>query len=403
MKVNKNFTILLLISTIFMFGMFILKFVDQQSTITITEEGFSPKVKTVKHLSKIRFINSSSTGHWIASDSHPTHEMYPDFDSKKAIMPGEEWEIEIKRGGEISYHDHINPQFTGVIKVIGGGSGETVNDKKELLNKINAVVNEKSAREAYSYLVMNYPSYHPYAHDIAHYLGKIIYKEEGATGIEVCDTSFGFGCYHGFIPDYITDQGTSKIPELSKECLKREIPYGQLSCFHGIGHGIVSYHKYDVKTSLKICDKYFKGDFLHTCYTGIFMENPNDSVDLCKSVGKQYKTACYEYIHESISLSGDSGMVIKEIIGICTLVESGYVPSCYKSVGRFIGQVTRADDSRVHEYCGWIPAENGKENCIKSVIEVWRLYKVEEINIKLLCDDLLSTFGEKCKPRVISS
>ncbi len=369
---------------------------DRESVITITDSGFSPTSLRVKQGALITFKNLSNHPSWIASSAHPTHEDYPEFDSGKAVQPGDSWKFKVDRGGSFTYHDHINPEFTGTITVIGGEKRS--NDKQNLLIKIDSIIQSEGAEDAYLYLVKTYPSTYSYGHDMAHYLGKLIYKEKGISGLKICDTAFGFGCYHGFIQDYIADMGPNQIPALSDECLKRDTPYGQLGCHHGIGHGVLSHYKYDVKKSLSICDKYLTGDFLHTCYTGIFMENPNDSVELCKSIENRYKSACYEYIHEGELLSSPP-VVVSNLIKKCESAESEYVPSCYKSIGGYVGQVTRVSNLQAREYCGLADNTDNEYTCFQSVSEVWRLYEVEDKNIEELCDYVFENLGRKCEQR----
>lgn len=99
--------------------------------ITYTDSGFSPNILTVKAGQEVVFINKSSRDFWPATAVHPTHQVYPGsdiqkcfsgqsegiFDACKPINPGSSWTFVFEHKGAWKYHDHLNPVFTGTLKV----------------------------------------------------------------------------------------------------------------------------------------------------------------------------------------------------------------------------------------------------------------------------------------------
>ena len=85
-------------------------------TVTMTDEGFSPSEVTISKGTKVIWVNEGENLHWPASDFHPTHGIYPEFDPLKGINPGGEWSLVLKIG-KWYYHDHLHPNFTGTIEV----------------------------------------------------------------------------------------------------------------------------------------------------------------------------------------------------------------------------------------------------------------------------------------------
>ena len=81
------------------------------------EPGYQPSELTINRGDTVRFINRSGTHHWPASDLHPTHGIYPDFDSRRAIADGEVWEFSFDKKGEWKFHDHLRANLRGVITV----------------------------------------------------------------------------------------------------------------------------------------------------------------------------------------------------------------------------------------------------------------------------------------------
>jgi len=83
-------------------------------TITYTNEGFSPATIEVGVGAMIHFVNESDTQMWVASDSHPAHDVLPTFDQFK---PGDMFMYVFEEPGTWEYHDHLNPSAVGEIIV----------------------------------------------------------------------------------------------------------------------------------------------------------------------------------------------------------------------------------------------------------------------------------------------
>ncbi|OHA03348.1 MAG: hypothetical protein A3J58_01255 [Candidatus Sungbacteria bacterium RIFCSPHIGHO2_02_FULL_52_23] len=88
------------------------------ATITMVADGFSPAVITVRKGTRVTFINRDTLWRWPASDIHPSHDLYPQFDPKHPIEPGEEWSFVFEEKGEWGMHDHLAPYITGKVTVI---------------------------------------------------------------------------------------------------------------------------------------------------------------------------------------------------------------------------------------------------------------------------------------------
>jgi plastocyanin len=91
---------------------------SEVQVIEMTPDGFSPSEITIDVNSSVIFINKDKESRWPASNVHPTHDIYPEFDPKKPILPGESWAFKPKKAGEWKFHDHLLPHMRGVITVI---------------------------------------------------------------------------------------------------------------------------------------------------------------------------------------------------------------------------------------------------------------------------------------------
>lgn len=88
------------------------------ATITFTEEGYSPSEIDIRTGDAVAFVNSSAELYmWPASDLHPTHELYPEFDPRQPLAPGESWSFTFEKEGEWRFHDHLKSRSRGIIRV----------------------------------------------------------------------------------------------------------------------------------------------------------------------------------------------------------------------------------------------------------------------------------------------
>lgn len=91
--------------------------VQSKVVITYTDAGFMPQTITIKSGDIVTFVNQSSRKMWTASDPHPAHTNYPDFDEKVSVGKGESWSFVFDKVGSWGYHNHNNPSDTGTIVV----------------------------------------------------------------------------------------------------------------------------------------------------------------------------------------------------------------------------------------------------------------------------------------------
>jgi plastocyanin len=99
-------------------------------TVTVTYNGstFSPASVTIKKGDSVKFVDTSSSPMWIASNPHPTHQGYsgttasqhcPDttgtaFDQCSA---GSSYTFTFQKVGSWGYHNHANHSVTGTVVV----------------------------------------------------------------------------------------------------------------------------------------------------------------------------------------------------------------------------------------------------------------------------------------------
>lgn len=86
--------------------------------VEMLEDEYRPAEIYVKRGTKVTFINKYDSARWPASDLHPTHTLYSEFDPKRPLTSGEAWSFVFEKAGDWTMHDHLAPYITGMITVV---------------------------------------------------------------------------------------------------------------------------------------------------------------------------------------------------------------------------------------------------------------------------------------------
>jgi|SRR3989338_5781954 len=85
--------------------------------ILLKEESFTPSQITINLGDTVKFTSNLNEPFWPASDLHPTHGIYPEFDPGEPVEAGSSWQFTFDKKGDWKFHDHLNPYFRGIIIV----------------------------------------------------------------------------------------------------------------------------------------------------------------------------------------------------------------------------------------------------------------------------------------------
>lgn len=297
----------LFLTVLFLAGLCALPAAAHMSTVVIemNANGFEPREVTVDENTTINFVNKDSTDRWPASNVHPTHDLYPEFDPKYPIPPGDLWIFKPKRPGAWKYHDHLYPHRRGTITVTTESAAvsptvtshpapTSVRDStpprdqtswrvwiKQLIIRfwqafigpfrqaqapaelniadfqtlseqdqyryVQQISTTSGPAAAWAFVKTTYTndagaSLGGRAHDLAHFTGQLIYRQLGLPGLSKCDVTFAFGCYHGFTEAAFAESLTPLL-EVAQACTTLGLVNSGpwASCIHGIGHGVATY------------------------------------------------------------------------------------------------------------------------------------------------------------------
>ncbi|MDZ4231717.1 MAG: hypothetical protein U1C72_00500, partial [Candidatus Pacearchaeota archaeon] len=232
--------------------------------IELTEEGFSPKTLRVQPGETVTFVTTLKEGFWPASNIHPTHELYVEFDAAGTIKRNEPWSFIFEKEGTWRFHDHTNPFFTGtiIVQAQGGIGLGTLGDADcadlaalELaeqekcwdmrLYEAFAAGGAAAAMEEFETLYNASPAFvakgcHWYAHRVGEeaYGG---YRAGGELDLPGKVVSCSYGFVHGFLEHLFREEQDAKkavaMCEELTESYQDTLPRIRLNCYHAIGHG----------------------------------------------------------------------------------------------------------------------------------------------------------------------
>ena len=103
----------------------------QTYTVEMSESGYSPETLTIKAGDTVTFVNMGNEANWPATDTHPTHRLYPGSDIKKCgtgeqsgifdacmgLMHDQQYSFTFTEKGNWEYHNHLRPVMKGTIIV----------------------------------------------------------------------------------------------------------------------------------------------------------------------------------------------------------------------------------------------------------------------------------------------
>lgn len=271
-----------------------------------TSRGFSPKTLTVPVGTAVTFV-SAGVPFWPASNFHPLHVMYPEFDSRKIIPSGELYTFTFDRIGRWRFHNHLRAADIGTIIVTDENGGtinpdcarpeRTASDTSLAVSCWAAEIERVLLRDGYDAAFTRFDELYSqdavfvsYCHDMMHLIGEAAYRNfvETGKGVTSDKTALcGYGFFHGFIETMLQDSASYDTAvkfcaEVQAELSKTiGSPNAIYACYHGIGHGTFDAlpqrtwgnDREMVRQSLETCQNVTAGSeeiFYKQCATGVF-------------------------------------------------------------------------------------------------------------------------------------
>ncbi len=238
-------------------------------------------------------------------------------------------------------------------------------------------------------------------HNMAHLIGELLFQKKGIDGFTICESTFAFGCYHGFFSAAVYERGLEITPQLDKACIKK---YGLkgLGCPHGIGHGVISYlGDKNLLEALDICSKLSWKGPIGGCTSGVFMEynlptmgdrstRALDKTDIrapCSKLPQKYLQACY--FEQAAWWERVFNKDYIQIGKMCNDIEDRVNrEACLHGLGQVVGPSSSFNVKKSIAVCEQMPNEKAKLLCREGA--AWSFFAEPQYKDKAsaLCDNL---------------
>lgn len=91
-------------------------------------------------------------------------------------------------------------------------------------------------------------------HLLGHEMSDLIYKDFGLDGIQICTHDLRNSCSHSIVIGAFLERGVDALKDISDVCRKAPGGIGAYNmCFHGLGHGVLSYTGYNLEETVELC------------------------------------------------------------------------------------------------------------------------------------------------------
>lgn len=259
--------------------------------------------------------------------------------------------------------------------------------------RLHDLLTQEGSKAAYAYFIRAYAGIDPaIMHNLAHWIGSEIYRQEGAEGVILCDGAYQFGCYHGFFGTALSVEGNRLLPRAEQACMTGgQLPAQFGGCIHGIGHGILGLRGYgedDLLKALEDCDLLSNASSQQGCYNGVFMEynvrtmqgingdeiairafDATHPFDPCEILPSRYQPFCfYEqpawWIASHNQTPVTSGM-------LCAALDN--LPNreqCFRGIGRLMLQRAEGDHTLIRALCAELSSPEGHSACINEALRL---------------------------------
>jgi cytochrome c553 len=223
------------------------------------------------------------------------------------------------------------------------------------------------------------PGVHADCHQISHWVGHaglLYYKNDAGTALSHGAMTCNSGYYHGVLQLALAGLPKSKVVKKSQHlCDARAVNVDDFllyQCVHGLGHGLMIYSGDDLPWSLSTCHKLLTSFDRVSCTGGVFMQNLDTTMGVskylsnknpiypCNIVKERDKVYCYLMVTSRI-LRLD-GYNWKKTAGWCRKAESGWVATCFQSMGRDASGATQYIAKNTIQLCSY--AGKNEDECL---------------------------------------
>lgn len=269
--------------------------------VEYTGTTFKPSTIRVVRGETVLFKNTSAHSVWPASNDHPSHTAYPEFDPHVGIAPGNSWSMKFERVGVWGFHNHLLPSQGGVIIVFNPAKPSAslsdfcaASKTPECVRaEVGSVITTEGVEAALD--LVEKISFHNTSgvdcHGLMHTIGQAAFERSvrhAYPTITKATAYCGYGFFHGYVEAaFLSGSSVSESATLVKDFCSYVTAHADTvlsdACFHGVGHGGLAYALSDeslwgkplpaIAKALEACKSIAPNETSYSrCSSGAFME-----------------------------------------------------------------------------------------------------------------------------------
>jgi len=280
--------------------------------------------------------------------------------------------------------------------------GEFVFQQQKTLLKKDALstVLEKNPDEAFISLqeqIKSNPALEDECHDIVHEIGHTAYEKYGLNeSFNYQNDLCGSGYIHGVIEKYFEDHKGETI-DATKICSRND---GR--CFHGVGHGLMFNHNYDLQASVKACMKLSRSFAISNCTDGVFMQYfstgnaktvNSDAFTICTSFESFARGSCFFYGPRYHLKYND---LIDKVHAECKKLRGYDRDVCMKGMGSGMTKFHISDLKIPENFCFNVE-DTDQESCVSGMLSYYIVHFNSYARGKDVCDRFLYSHKDLCE------
>jgi hypothetical protein len=333
--------------------------ISENTNIVLTSEGWRPLQLVIKKGTEVTFSSELDRPFWPASDLHPTHSIYPDFDPREPVAATSSWSFTFDTPGVWKFHDHMASRFTGEVIVLDGEGKiirETCSERAQtptcFEQRLKTALKNRGLNAALELMAQLYADssvFRASCHSYSHILGAEAFDlfEDGRLEKLSGKVSYcGYGFFHGFMEKMLQTSGNvAEAQDFCKkvgELLAKETSDAEGACYHGIGHGSVDGSdptawgdaRAMIEPSIRLCERVapindFQGK-RYRCVTGVYnsieilSQDPKYSLSeisqhpfrFCATQPTEYQEGCYTNMLPALLRTVSFSGAMKEVLEI---------------------------------------------------------------------------------------
>lgn len=250
-------------------------------------------------------------------------------------------------------------------------------------------------------------------HELVHEIGRSGFRKYGTVSEaakysdELCWSGYIHGVMQAYMAGFDDTKLAAEMPRICEAQSSKRYNFDHYNCVHGLGHGLTIRFDQDIFRSLEYCQILADTWERSSCYGGVFMQNivadgkyhkpvalkSDDLIYPCNAIEQDQKEQCWlmqtSYILKKVDYDYSRGF------SICEGVESEFITTCYRSMGRDISGNSLRESEKVAQLCG-LGRQDLRQFCFNGAVKNAVFEERGRVNADKLCALLRGDLKSAC-------